>query len=220
MREDAEEVLSLESLQVQGAWGPFHELGHNHQYSDWILPGTTETTCNLFSVYASEEHSGIDRGLAHSALDPASREARLTSYVNGGASFSDWSVWVALETYLQLQEAFGWDFYTDVFTDYRALQPGQRPNTDQERIDTWAEMTSQRAGVDLGPFYTAWGFPLSAATLGAVDHQLLHAARLDLTHPATGERLGWWTAPPPDFQAVAEALGLGPAVAEAARDPG
>ena len=52
-----------------------------------------------------------------------------------------------------------------MFTDYRALQPGHRPNTEQERIDTWAEMTSQRAGVDLGPFYTAWGFPLSAATL-------------------------------------------------------
>ena len=62
--------------------------------------------------------------------------------------------------------------------------------------------------------------PSLAATLGAVDHQLLHAAQLDLTHPVTGERLGWWTAPPPDFQAVAEALGLGPAVAEAARDPG
>ena len=75
----AEEVLSLEGLQAQGAWGPFHELGHNHQYSDWILPGTTETTCNLFSVYASEEHSGIDRGVAHSALDPASRCLLYTS---------------------------------------------------------------------------------------------------------------------------------------------
>ena len=31
----SEEVLSLTSLQANGAWGPFHELGHNHQVDDW-----------------------------------------------------------------------------------------------------------------------------------------------------------------------------------------
>ncbi|TNE90085.1 MAG: hypothetical protein EP330_09665 [Deltaproteobacteria bacterium] len=164
----AEEVLSLTSLQASGAWGPFHELGHNHQYRPWVLPGTTETSCNLWSVYTSEQSLGLDRGSAHSALAPADREARIAAYIAGGRDFSQWSVWTALETYLQLQEAFGWQLYSDVFADYRAMPENARPTTDQARIDLWAEMTSARAGVDLGPFYTAWGFPLSQATLDSM----------------------------------------------------
>ncbi|MCO4747524.1 MAG: M60 family metallopeptidase [Proteobacteria bacterium] len=161
----AEEVLDLGSLMSNGAWGPFHELGHNHQSAPWILPGTTETTCNLFSVYASENHSGVDRSVAHGELTTAARQGRIDAYVNGGRNFSDWSVWTALETYLQLEEAFGWDLYANVFAAYRLIPDGQLPTTDQERIDLWAEMTSAEAGVDLGPFYIAWGFPLSQATL-------------------------------------------------------
>ncbi len=42
-----------------------------------------------------------------------------------------------------------------------------------------------------------------ARTLG---RQALHAARLELTHPATGARLAFTTAPPPDFAALLAAL--------------
>jgi len=43
------------------------------------------------------------------------------------------------------------------------------------------------------------------ATSG-IDHQLLHAYRLDLTHPTTGERLTFEAEPPADFKAVLELL--------------
>lgn len=49
--------------------------------------------------------------------------------------------------------------------------------------------------------------------LAGVDHQLLHATRLGLTHPTSGQRLDWRTPPPPDFRAVAAALGLSEALA-------
>jgi 23S rRNA pseudouridine1911/1915/1917 synthase len=55
-------------------------------------------------------------------------------------------------------------------------------------------------------------------TLGAVDHQLLHAARLGLDHPATGLRFDWRTPPPADFLAVAEAVGLRDALMAAVAD--
>jgi 23S rRNA pseudouridine1911/1915/1917 synthase len=37
------------------------------------------------------------------------------------------------------------------------------------------------------------------ALLAAFPRQALHAARLELAHPASGERLGWESAPPPDL---------------------
>lgn len=44
------------------------------------------------------------------------------------------------------------------------------------------------------------------ALLEGVDHQLLHAARLDFTHPRDGQRLRFEQAPPEDFQRVLQAL--------------
>ena len=38
--------------------------------------------------------------------------------------------------------------------------------------------------------------------LSRIDHQLLHAYRLDLTHPKTGERLSFEAEPPDDFKSV------------------
>ncbi len=40
------------------------------------------------------------------------------------------------------------------------------------------------------------------------DRQALHACRLALDHPARGERMAWFGAPPPDMRALMRALGL------------
>ena len=156
----AGDLTNLTHLQTEGDWGPFHELGHNHQWSHWILPGTTETTCNLFSVYNMEEVVGIDMGSGHSAVSDAERQTRLQDYIDNGADFTnDWSVWIALETYLQLQEAFGWEFFTTVFTTYR--EDAIQANSDSERIETWIRLSSAASNRNLASFYRAWGFPLS-----------------------------------------------------------
>ncbi|MEC7242318.1 MAG: RluA family pseudouridine synthase [Myxococcota bacterium] len=42
--------------------------------------------------------------------------------------------------------------------------------------------------------------------LKPIDHQLLHARRLELNHPKTGERLAFEAEPPSDFQGLIEAL--------------
>ena len=162
--ESVESALSLESLTTVGDWGFFHELGHNHQHVDWILPGTTETTCNLWSVYLMEQLVSIETA-GHPALTPEERSTRMQDYLANGANIDDWSVWVALETYLQLQEAFGWEFYTEIFTRYRALSESQRPDTDAERFDRWAQLSSEISGVNLVPFYQAWGWTLSQSVI-------------------------------------------------------
>jgi hypothetical protein len=161
-----DELIDASLVQSVGAWGPFHELGHNHQWREFVLPGTTEGNVNLWSVHTSETVFGIDRGVAHSALDPAARAQRIADYVAGGADFwADWSVWTALETYLQLQEAFGWQPFSDLFTVYYYTLPENAGLTDQENIEAFALEYARIVDRDLGPFFISWGFPLSQPTL-------------------------------------------------------
>jgi hypothetical protein len=165
-RESGAEVVSLESLRSVGAWGPFHEFGHNHQNIDWVLPGTEESSVNLWSVYVSEEVAGVSRESAHPELSPSARAARVASWKSGADR--DWSVWMALETYLQLQEEFGWEPYLTVFRDYLDLDAADRPSTDEERAQLWVVMMSQATGRDLTDFHRAWGFAVSPQTEAAV----------------------------------------------------
>jgi len=162
------EAVDLALIRRDGIWGPLHELGHNHQWIDWVLPGTTEGNVNLFSVYASEEVLGIDRGRAHPALDPAEREARIVEFLAGGRRFEDWSVWTALETYLQLEERFGWAPFTALFVEYRGLADPERPADEAAAVQAWVVRSSRAFGFDLTDFYGAWGFPLTAETRDAV----------------------------------------------------
>ncbi len=105
----AEIAVDARALRAEGNWGFFHEYGHNHQHDLWALPGTGETTCNLWSVYLFEEWVGKPRAEGHDAIRPLDRRQRMQAYFKGGGNFErDWSVWTALETYLQVQEAFGW----------------------------------------------------------------------------------------------------------------
>ena len=164
--ESATEVLDLAETPTAGAWGPLHELGHNHQNLDWVLPGTTESSVNLWSVHISEQVLGLDRDVAHPALSPAERAARIAAWRAG--TDRDWSVWMALETYLMLQEAFGWDFYHRLFGRYLTLT--DRPVDDDARTQRFIELASLEADKDLTDFFAAWGLEANLATRAAVDH--------------------------------------------------
>ena len=49
---------SRDSL-MNGNWGIFHELGHNHQSGDWTFDGTVEVTCNLFTLHVYDKLCGV-----------------------------------------------------------------------------------------------------------------------------------------------------------------
>lgn len=167
----APDLVNLDQLSVSGDWGAFHELGHNHQWRAWHVDGATEATCNLWSVHTMEEVVGLDRSAAHSAMADSDRQARVDSYLAGGADFAgSWSVWTALETYLQLQEAFGWEPLIAVQQQYLADDPADDPTTQAGVIDRWVQRSSEATGRDLGAFYLAWGWPVQPSTLAAVDH--------------------------------------------------
>lgn len=161
-------LLDESLIRSEGSWGPLHELGHDHQWRDWVIPHTTESSVNLWSVYASEDVLGISRDVAHGALAPATRRQRLVDYVAAGAIYDDWGAWHGLEFYLQLQEGFGWQPYTDVFAEYIGLDDAERPTDDQQRIDQWLERFSRTVDRNLAPFFDCWGVPTTAPARDAV----------------------------------------------------
>uniref|UniRef100_A0A3B4FBB8 TRPM8 channel-associated factor homolog n=1 Tax=Pundamilia nyererei TaxID=303518 RepID=A0A3B4FBB8_9CICH len=144
-------------------WGPIHELGHNQQRACWEFPpNTTECTCNLWSVYVNEEVLGT-----HGAMTSANRQSRINDYVAGDRTPESWSMWVALETYMQLQERFGWDAFKKVFAAYHHIK--DFPGDNKGKMNLYAETFSQTVGMDLTGFFKAWGWPIETATEGKLS---------------------------------------------------
>lgn len=172
-------LFELDRMSRSGSWGLFHELGHNHQHIDWLLPGTIESSVNLWSVYVHEEVLGIPRSEAHGALAEGEPGRRWQAYVESGKARDQWQVWLALDYYLQIQQAFGWQAYKDVFAAYQQLGEDERPRNDAEKFDLWLVKLSQAVGRDLTAFHEAWNLPFSESARQAV-------ADLDpwLDHPA------------------------------------
>lgn len=153
---------------VQGGsktcWGFWHELGHNHQSGDWTFEGTGETTVNLFSLYCCERISN-EPVARNGWLNVAQRNARVRKYFEDGSKYEEWKADPALSLmlYAQLQQAFGWGAFQRLFAEYRALPESERPRSDEEKRDQFMVRLSRQVGLNLGPFFAAWGVPTSEA---------------------------------------------------------
>ncbi|KAM5204962.1 TRPM8 channel-associated factor 2-like isoform 1-T2 [Hipposideros larvatus] len=157
--ESVQELINETSMRSSGLWGPIHELGHNQQRHGWEFPPhTTEATCNLWSVYVHETVLGIPRAQAHPALSPPKREERIKEHLEKGAPLCNWNMWTALETYLQLQEAFGWEPFTQLFAEYQTLS--DIPKDNAGKMNLWVKKFSEKVQKNLVPFFEAWGWPV------------------------------------------------------------
>ena len=111
---------------------------------------------------------GVDIGTGHQAMNSNSRESRTENYFQGGSQLSSWSVWTALETYIQIQEAFGWQPITDALAAYYTMS--DPPATDEQEFNRWVMELSQTTGYNLAPYHEAWGFPLTQETKDNLLH--------------------------------------------------
>ncbi|XP_047737003.1 TRPM8 channel-associated factor 2 isoform X2 [Hyalella azteca] len=155
----AKEMVDLERISSVGLWGFIHELGHNQQNSKWeICPHTTEATCNLWSIYVHEKVLNVPSHRAHGCLAAEKRRQRIEEHVGKGASLSTWHVWTCLETYLQLQEAFGWDAFIEVHRLYHGME--ETGSSNESKMNTYAQVFSNQVKKNLAPFFAAWGWPI------------------------------------------------------------
>uniref|UniRef100_A0A8C3W1F4 Peptidase M60 domain-containing protein n=1 Tax=Catagonus wagneri TaxID=51154 RepID=A0A8C3W1F4_9CETA len=180
--ESVQELISEMGMRSRGLWGAVHELGHNQQQHGWEFPPhTTEATCNLWSVYVHETVLGIPRAQAHPALRPQEREKRIRTHLGKGAPLHDWNVWTALETYLQLQEAFGWEPFTQLFAEYQTFPA--LPKDNPSKMNLWVKKFSEKVQKNLAPFFAAWGWPVQkevAASLACLPEWQENPVRLYL----------------------------------------
>ena len=160
---------SRESL-LKGNWGIFHELGHNHQAADWTFEGTSEVTCNLFTLYVLEKMcTARDGNYRHATPEGILRNYRKLT-AGGAPDFELWKrdPFIALSMYAQLKNEFGWEAFEKVFAAYRQLSDRERPHSDQDKRDQWLTRFSGVVGHNLGPFFKAWGVPVTPAAVEAV----------------------------------------------------
>ncbi|XP_046891485.1 TRPM8 channel-associated factor homolog [Hypomesus transpacificus] len=159
----AAELLNVKLARSSGIWGAIHELGHNQQRWAWEFPpNTTECTCNLWSVYVHEQVLGVDRSQAHPNMALVHRQSRAKGYAMGGRNLGAWDMWTALETYMQLQDVFGWEAFKKVFAQYHTMQ--NVPGDNAGKMNMYAQTFSQVVEKNLASFFKAWGWPIDGAT--------------------------------------------------------
>ena len=179
----------------------------SHHFSIRVLhlSGTGETTCNLWSVRMYEElgASGINVTdyMAEKPVEWAARVADYrankdnVTYMQLGMNSWHLPSGSGMETYMQLQQAFGWSFYSTIFTQYSNISDPGRPDdgfneddefishqddtkTDEDdpeaifrraaRRNEWVRRASHVADRNLGPFYQAWGFNVTQSVLDEI----------------------------------------------------
>ncbi|MGI6401142.1 MAG: M60 family metallopeptidase [Thermoguttaceae bacterium] len=168
---DVEKTLvDNERLRKEGDWGFYHEFGHNHQSSHWTFDGTVEVTVNYFTLYVMEKLNGRRADVSKGDLTKAAQERMIKRYFGNGAKFEDWKSdpFLALTMSIQMREKFGWEPFLRSISEYRKASPSELPKNDQEKRDQWMTRLSNNSGLNLGPFFTLWGVPISQDALDAV----------------------------------------------------
>ena len=152
----------------KGDWGLYHELGHNHQLGAWTFECTGEVTNNVFVLYVLETLCGMDPLAGHEALREGPK--KLEDFIAAGSPWERWCAdpFLALYMYHQLVRGFGWDTYKAVIAGYRDASLGPAPKDDADARDQWLVRYSKASGRNLGPFFRAWGVPVSDAACLAV----------------------------------------------------
>ncbi|XP_075116994.1 TRPM8 channel-associated factor homolog [Leptodactylus fuscus] len=152
-------AMILVDTDNEDMWGALHELGHNQQLIQCEFPPhTTEALCNLWAIYVHENVLGTPREKAHRELQPHAREERIRKYLEEGAQLQSWNKWVCLETYIQLQEAFGWEPFSELFSAYRNRKDVK--DDMKSKMNLWAELFSLQVQKNLLSFFRTWGWPI------------------------------------------------------------
>jgi hypothetical protein len=147
-------------------WGFFHEIGHNLQNYDWVFDGTTEVSCNFFSLYMFDRLTGGRDG-AHSNITNAHTTRLMKLYFEYGARYDDWKEepFLGLILFRQLQEAFGWEAFKAFFRKAQQDAAGdplyEKQLSEAAKRDKWVKDFSDITHHNLAPFFEKWGIPIS-----------------------------------------------------------
>jgi hypothetical protein len=167
---EALEMVTYGRIKFPG-WGFYHEIGHNHQRDTFTFAGTGEVTNNVIGMYCYHAVLQKDWLIGHPAI---SEEARKRNVQKIKMASDKWAAWkadpfLALTTYIQLVQAFGWDSWKKYLHSFADSSYGPIPKNDDERRDQFLVRYSKIVNKNLGPFFDAWGIPVSSSAKAEVS---------------------------------------------------
>ena len=165
----ADEMITFHGTKAPG-WGFYHELGHNHQRGDFTFEGTGEVTNNVIGMYVLHSVLGKDPLTGHPAITPAKLAEHIRDIKKADDKFALWKKepFLALTTYIQLVEGFGWDAWRNYLSSFANPSFGPAPKNDDEKRDQFLVRYSKITGKNLGDFFDWWGIPVSSAAKAEV----------------------------------------------------
>jgi len=167
---EALEMVTFNRIKFPG-WGYHHEIGHNHQRDDFTFEGTGEVTNNVLGMYVYEAVLKKDWLIGHPEISPERRKENLKMLKR---TSDKWELWksdpfLALHTYIQLVQAFGWESWRAYLHSFADPEHGPAPKNDDEKRDQFLVRYSKITNRNLGPFFDAWGIPVSAEAKAEVS---------------------------------------------------
>ncbi|MGF9879311.1 putative mucin/carbohydrate-binding domain-containing protein [Bacillus albus] len=157
-----ESVLNLEELTNDG-WGPWHEVGHQHQQNTWLWDGLGEVTVNIYSLAVQTTFGHKPR------LEQEGRYEAAFAYLGKPDAQEKMNVFEKLVMFWQLHLAYGDQFYPKLHQMYRLLHDTELPKSDEEKKQMFIYMTSKVAGQNLIPFFDKWGLFVNDATREKIE---------------------------------------------------
>ncbi len=166
----ADPVMLMKPSKGGSNWGFFHEIGHNMQNLDWVFGGTTEVSCNFFSLYMFDRLLG-GRDNAHVAIQNTNTQNTMKKYFAGSPDYEKWKAdpFLGLIMFRQLQEAFGWESFKAFIREYQKFALNNDDLDDQQKRNLWVKTFSSVVQRNIAPFFEKWGIPISDATKNELD---------------------------------------------------
>lgn len=141
-------MIHLDTLNKDGEWGTFHELGHNHQAGAFTFgPDFGEVTVNLFTLYAMHKIVSIEL-----AGHPAIRDINKL-YADRLAAEPKIDPFSNLVIYIKTIQAFGWDPLHETLKTYALPNGAAGLKERQEKIDQWVLRYSRATKHNLAEYY-------------------------------------------------------------------
>ncbi len=166
---EADEMVTFSRLKFPG-WGYHHEVGHNHQRGDFTFDGTGEVTNNVLAMYVYHAVLEKDWLIGHPAISEEARKENIQKIKRASDKWQTWKSdpFLALTTYIQLIQEFGWESWRKYLYSFSDSSFGPAPANDDAKRDQFLVRYSKIANKNLGPFFEAWGIPVSSSAKAEV----------------------------------------------------
>ncbi len=152
---DAIDFVADRQKLFSDGWGPWHEIGHQHQLSAITWNETVEVTVNIYSL-------AVERAFGHtSRLKRENRWPAIMNYLalpEAEKDYNDPSLgpFLRLGLYQQLWLAYGDEFFIQLHQAIREEQPDIQLK--EEKMGYLMRKASVVSGHDLSNFFRRWGF--------------------------------------------------------------